>query len=315
MQESILSCACGKNHLVTDWESGEIACSKCGLVSSDRVQEIRPEWRKFDSQGNERSRVGSPTSLTYHDMGLATMIGKENKDSTGRKFSASMTSKIQRLRTWDFRAKAQSSSHRNLIAAFNELGRLRDKLALSDPILEKTAYIYRKAQEKKLIRGRSTSSILAAAIYAACREMEAQRSLKDVANATNVKRKAIARSYRILVLALDIKSPQVDPMKCIVKIANQSKLSEKTKRTAMRTMKDVMGNGITAGKHPMGLAATVLYMSCLANGEDRTQKDIANAAGITEVTIRNRVKDLEARGIAAAAISPAATTLNWPTIA
>src|SRR5574338_1336067 len=107
------------------------ACGKAGRVSSDRVQEIRPEWRTFDSEGKDRSRIGAPSSLAYHDMGLATMIGKENKDATGRQFSASMTSQMQRLRTCDFRSKAFTSSHRNLIVAFSELGRLRDKLALS----------------------------------------------------------------------------------------------------------------------------------------------------------------------------------------
>jgi transcription initiation factor TFIIB len=181
------------------------------------------------------------------------------------------------------------------MVAFNELSRLKDKLGLSDAIMEKTAYIYRKAQEKKLVRGRSTSSILAAAIYAACREMGASRSLIDVANATNVKRKAISRSYRIIVLALDIKVPLVDPMKCITKIANKLKLSQKSTRAAMGTMKDLVGKEITAGKLPMGIAATVLYMSCLTTGESKTQKDIADAAGVTEVTIRNRFKDLKAK--------------------
>jgi len=295
MQTSTVSCMCGKGQLVTDLESGEIACNKCGLVSSDRLQENRAEWRTFDSESNDRSRVGSPTSLAYHDMGLATVIGKANKDSSGRQLDPSMNSRIQRLRTWDFRTKAHSSTHRNLLHAFNELGRLKDKLSLSDAIMEKTAYVYRKAQEKRLVRGRSTSSILAAAIYAACREMQASRTLRDVANATNVKRKAISRSYRILVLELDIKVPLVDPMKCIAKIANKAKLSEKTKRMAMGTMNELIGKEISAGKLPMGLAATVLYMSCLANGESKTQKDIADAAGVTEVTIRNRFKDLKTR--------------------
>ena len=295
MQASILSCMCSKGQLVTDLESGEIACGKCGLVSPDRVQESRPEWRTFDSESKDRSRVGSPSSLAYHDMGLATIIGRANKDSSGRQLNASMSSRIQRLRTWDLRSKAHSPSDRNLIHAFSELDRLKDKLGLSDAIIEKTAYVYRKAQEKRLVRGRSTSAILAAAIYASCREMEASRSLKDISNAMNVKRKAISRSYRILVLKLDIKVPQVNPMKCIAKIANKANLSEKTKRMAMETMNDLVVKEISAGKLPMGLAATVLYMSCLANGESKTQKDIAEAAGVTEVTIRNRFKDLKAK--------------------
>jgi len=228
-------------------------------------------------------------------MGLATLIDKRDNDSSGRKLDASMHSAMQRLRTWDFRTRAHTSTDRNLIRAFSELGRLKDKLGLSDAIMEKTAYLYRKAQEKSLVRGRSTSSILAAAVYTACREMEASRTLRDVANATNVKRKALSRSYRILVLELDIKVPLVDPIKCIAKIANKAKLAEKTKRTAMDTMHDLVGKEISAGKLPMGLAATVLYMACLANDENKTQKEIADAAGVTDVTLRNRFKDLKTR--------------------
>ncbi len=295
MQTLISSCMCGTDQLVTDLESGEIACGNCGLVSPDRIQEASAEWRTFDSEGVNRSRVGSPTSLAFHDMGLATLIDKSNNDSSGRKLDPSMYSAMQRLRTWDFRSRAHTSTDRNLIQAFSELGRLKDKLGLSDAIMEKTAYLYRKAQEKSLVRGRSTSSILAAAIYAACRGMEASRTLRDVADATNVKRKALSRSYRILVLELDIKVPLVDPMKCIAKIANKAKLTEKTKRMAMDTMHDLVGKEISAGKLPMGLAATVLYMACLTNDESKTQKEIADAAGVTEVTIRNRFKDLKTK--------------------
>lgn len=281
--------------LVTDLESGEIACSKCGLVSGDRIQDSRAEWRTFGPEGADRSRAGSPTSLAYHDMGLATVIGKANRDSSGRRLEASVHSSFQRLRTWDVRSQANSSAHRNLVQAFSELDRLKDKLGLSDAIVEKTAYLYRKAQEKQLARGRSISSILAAIIYAACREMGASRTLSDVANATNVKRKAISRCYRIIVFALDVKVPLMDPMKCIARIANKAKISEKTKRMALDTMGRVVTREISAGKLPMGLAATVLYMTCHANGESMTQKEIADIAGVTEVTIRNRIKDLKAR--------------------
>lgn len=292
MQTSILCSACKNDRPVTDPESGELVCSCCGLVFSDRASESRAEWRNFDFEKNDRARAGSPSSLAYHDMGLATVIGKTNSDSSGRKLDSSVHSAIQRLRIWDFRTQAHTSADRNLIRAFNELGRVKDKLGLSDAIIEKTAYIYRKAQEKHLIRGRSTSSILAAAIYIACREMGASRSLRDVVEITNVKRKVISRSYRLLITELGIKMPLVDPMKCIAKIANKAKLSEKTKRMAIDTMNDLTRKEMSAGKGPMGLAATVLYLSCLSNSEHVTQKDIAEAAGVTEVTIRNRVKDL-----------------------
>jgi transcription initiation factor TFIIB len=295
MQTSIVSCICDSGRQVTDPESGEIICNNCGRVSADKAMESRAEWRSFDSENNSSQRVGSPRSLAFHDMGLSTIISKVNKDSAGHNLDASMNHRMQRLRTWDARTRVHAAGHRSLMQAFSELERLKNKLGLSDAIVQKTAYIYRKAQEKRLARGRSVSSILAAAIYIACREMGAARTLRDLTEITNVKRKELSRSYRLLVLELDIKVPSMDLMKCIVKIANKAKLGEKTQRIAMSIMNDLINKEMSAGKDPMGLAATVLYLSCLANGETTTQKEIAEAAGVTEVTIRNRFKDLKTK--------------------
>jgi len=295
MQSSIVSCICDSGRQVTDLESGEIICDNCGRVSLDKAMESRAEWRTFDSENNSRQRVGSPSSLAFHDMGLSTIMGKVNKDYAGHNLDASMNYRMQRLRTWDARTRVHAAGHRNLMRAFSELERLKDKLGLSDAIVQKAAYIYRKAQEKRLARGRSVSSILAAATYIACREMGAARTLRDFTEVTNVKRKALSRSYRLLVLKLDIKVPSMDPMKCIVKIANKAKLGEKTQRMAMYTMNDLINKEIPSGKDPMGFAATVLYLSCLTVGEATTQKEIAEAAGVTEVTIRNRIKDLKTK--------------------
>lgn len=297
MQSLIVCCKCDSGRQITDLESGEIICGNCGRVSSDKAIESRAEWRTFDSENNSsrRQRVGSPSSLAFHDMGLSTIIDKVNKDSAGHNLDAAMNYRMQRLRTWDARTRVHAPGNRSLMRAFTELERLKDKLGLSDAVVQKTAYIYRKAQEKRLSRGRSVSSILAAATYIACREMGAARTLRDLTEITNVKRKALSRSYRLLVLKLDIKVPSMDLMKCIVKIANKAKLREKTQRMAMSIMNDLINKEIHAGKDPMGLAATVLYLSCLRNDEARTQRDIAEAAGVTEVTIRNRFKDLKTK--------------------
>ena len=286
---------CKSNNIITDIESGETICSKCGQVIStdDTVQDNRPEWHAFSvEEQSNKSRTGSPTSLARHDMGLATVIGTPDKDASGHKIDAAMRSMMERLRTWDARTQAHSSTDRNLRDAFHQLDRLKDKLGLSDAIIEKAAYIYRKAQERMLIRGRTTSGILTAAIYIACREMGTPRTLKDIAVDSNVKLKEVARSYRLLYFELDLKIPLVDPMKCIVKVANKAKLSEKTKRQAAEMMSMVNKREISAGKDPMGLAAAVLYLASLNNGESITQMNIAEASGVTEVTIRNRVKDL-----------------------
>jgi transcription initiation factor TFIIB len=296
MQTSIICSSCNNNtgQIITDTESGEIICRNCGMVMLDNVQDSRPEWRSFTSDDvNNRSRTGMPTSLARHDKGLATIIGRANKDASGQVLDAGMRTTMERLRTWDFRTQAHTSTDRNLRQAFSELDRLKDKLGLPDSVIEKTAYIYRKVQERGLVRGRTISSVLAAAAYIACREMGMSRTLDDIADLNNIKHKELARTFRLLVLELDLKVPMIDPMKCVVKVANKAKLSEKTKRQAMNIMHDIIKSGASAGKDPMGLAGSVIYMSSLNTGETITQMDIADAAGVTEVTIRNRYKDIK----------------------
>ncbi|MGQ0796072.1 MAG: transcription initiation factor IIB [Nitrosopumilaceae archaeon] len=292
--KSMLCPRCGKNSMVTDNTTGERFCGGCGFVITERVDDSGPEWRSFSKEEyDDKSRTGSPTSLAMHDMGLATVIGHANKDVTGKPLSASMRSTIERLRTWDSRSQAHESSDRNFRQAFSDLGRLKDKLALSDAVIEKTAYIYRKALDKGLVRGRSIPGLLAAALYAACRDSGTPRTLNDVSNEINIKRKDVSRCYRLLLRELDLKMPVVDPVKCMSRIASEAGLTEKVKRRALTILSDASKLEITSGKDPMGLAAAALYLSCVLNGENTTQKVIAMAAGVTEVTIRNRYKGLK----------------------
>ncbi|MFL6410321.1 MAG: transcription initiation factor IIB family protein, partial [Nitrososphaeraceae archaeon] len=278
-----------------------IICSKCGMIVLDKIQNInQQEWRAFSNEEHEnKSRTGIPTSIAMHDMGLATVIGSSDRDASGRKIDAETHTTMQRLRTWDSRAHIRNYSDKSLFNAFNKLDILKDKLALPYAVVEKAAYIYRKAQYKKLSRGRLVSGLMAASVYAACRDMSTLRTLKDIAAASNIKRKHLAKAYRLLLIELDIKVPLVDQIKCIAKVANKANLSEKTKRQAISIINEVRRKdneiSYSAGKNPMGLAATILYLSCLKTGENKTQLDIAQAAGITEVTLRNRYKDLKSR--------------------
>src|SRR5919198_223509 len=295
---SLICLICNKAKAISDPESGEVICSNCGMVISDKLQESnRPEWRSFNTEEvNNRSRTGAPTSLARHDMGLATIIGNGDRDASGNKINVVMQSAMERLRTWDFRSQTHSSTDRNLLQAFSELDTLKDKLGLPDAAVEKTAYMYRKAQERGLVKGRTISSVMASVVYIACRELGISRTLNDVALAADVRHKIIARTVRQLILELDFKVPNTDPMKCIARVANKANLSEKTKRQAISIMNDVKKKDtLAAGKHPMSLAATVLYLSCIKTGGNIKQDDIANAAGITGVTLRNRLKDLKAQ--------------------
>jgi transcription initiation factor TFIIB len=296
-QDSDLRCSiCNQeNTAITDPNSGEIICSGCGMVISDKIEDtIHPERRMFTLEEADRNaRTGAPSSLARHDMGLSTIIGRENKNATGQKIDTAMRSQIERLRTWDLGTRVRTSGDRNFAKAFGQLERLKEKLGLSDTIVEKAAYTYRKVQERGLIRGRTIDSMLAAAVYSACREMETPRTIKDIAAKSNVKRKDVARSYRLLVVELGVRIPVVNPMKCVARVANKLSISEKTKHHALSMMEEVINKKITAGKEPMGLAATVLYVSSIKTDEKIPQKNIAAASRVTEVTIRKRLKDLK----------------------
>lgn len=285
---------CRSSALVTDIESGETFCSKCGYVVTEKIQASGPEWRTFaqDDRGN-KARAGAPTSLSMYDMGLATVINPANKDASGRPLTNSMKNTIDRLRTWDNRSQVHEPMDRNFRQAFGELNRLKDKLALSDAVIEKAAYIYRKALDKGLVRGRSISALMASSLFAACRNTRTARNIKDVEAASNVKRKDIARCYRLLLKELDLRMPVPDPIQCVARIASRIGVSEKTKRYAIQVLQLAQTKEISAGKDPMGLAAAALYLASVNNEEKLTQKDIAVAASVTEVTIRNRCKGLK----------------------
>ena len=282
---------CGKNSLLTDEDTGEQFCEKCGFVISEKVESSGPEWRSFQKDGgSDPARTGAPSSLTIHDMGLSTVINPQNRDATGKPLTASMKSTIERLRTWDSRSQVHQPVDRNLRQALSELNKLKDKVAISANVLEKAAYLYRKALEKKLVRGRSISAMIAASLYAACRDTETPRTLRDIADAANVKRKEISRCYRLMLRELELKMPVVDSIQCIARISSKLKITEKTKRYAVKVLKEVQEREESSGKDPMGIAATALYLSCIQNGVSITQRELAEAAGVTEVTIRNRYK-------------------------
>src|SRR5215217_808481 len=299
-------------NIITDPETSELICSNCGMVvSSERAQGTRGEWRYFDSDSanNNGIRTGMPTSLARHDMGLSTIIGRTDRDAAGNRIATSIKPTIDRLRILDYRTQLYSATDRSLRTAFAELDTLKDKMSLPNSVVEKAAYIYRKAQERGLVRGRTISAMLAAAIYIACREIGVGKTLKDIARGTNVKPKSLSHSYRMLLTELDIKTPMLDPMRCVVKVANKRHLHERITRQGIDIMHTAIRKEASAGKNPMGLAAAVLYISYLtnninndvhnksndSNNNKTSQTSFAQAAGITDVTLRHSVKDLKDR--------------------
>lgn len=288
---------CNKTHssTITDAESGEVICIICGTVVSDKAVEIGPEWRPYTKGEQSSSRVGIPISLTKHDQGLSTIIGRKNRDFTGQIIiDSSMRSIIERIRALDYRTQTRDSRARSRMGAFRQLDKLKQKLVLPGSVLEKAAYIYRKAQQKEIVRGRTINGAMAACVYIACREFGIPRTFDEVARITNITRKELSNAYIAIVLGLDLRIPLIDPIKCLVKLANKTHVDEKITRYAIGYLKQIVDCNISAGKDPMSIAATTLYLACLHYGdESKTQRYFAEAAGISDVTIRNRRQELQ----------------------
>ena len=285
---------CGSTNIVNDEDTGEIICATCGLVLRDSIINEGPEWRAFTPGEKEtRSRVGVPLSFAVHDKGLTTVIGRVGKDAYGRNIPLNTKLQMLRLRKWQIRSRVHSSEDRNLAQAMAELDRLSDKLRIPPNIKERAAVIYRKALEQGLVRGRSISAIAAASLYAACRITQTPRTLREITRASTIDKKDIARCYRLMLKELNIQMPIPDAQLRIPKIAAKVGVGEKTQQKAVEILRRAGKLRTTAGKDPMGLAAAALYIACQMTDEKRTQKMIADAAGVTEVTIRNRYKGLK----------------------
>ncbi|TET19516.1 transcription initiation factor IIB [Candidatus Bathyarchaeota archaeon] len=285
---------CGSANLIHDYDTGETVCGNCGLVLHDQMMDKGPEWRAFTQEEKaSRSRVGIPTSYSVHDKGLSTAIGRVDRDAFGRKLPLSTRLQMWRLRKWQIRSRVHSSVDRNLAQAMAELDRLCDKAHIPGPVKEKAAVIYRKALDRGLVRGRSIAAIAAAALYAACRSTKTPRTIRDIAETSLVNKKDVARCYRLLLRELDMRMPIADPLTYISKIAERTGISGPTQGIAIKILRDAKTQRVSSGKDPMGLAAASLYIACLQTNEKKTQKDIAEAAGVTEVTVRNRYKSLK----------------------
>ncbi len=285
---------CSRLNSITDIETGEVVCSDCGQVLSEKVEEFGRDGRSFQNNPKDiqRSRVGPGTSLAKHDMGLTTVIGLKNKDASGKSIKIPMRQDIRRMRIWDARAHLHGSRDNNFIQAFNELYVIKDNLALPNAVVEKSAYIYRKAHAKGLIRGRKINTALASSVYAACRQSGTIRTLNDISKVVNIGKKEIAASYRLIVKELELKMPIVDPINCVARIASIMGISEKVNRHAIKTIKKAKEIEFSAGKDPMGLAGAALYISCNIMDEHHSHAEIANAASTSTVTIRNLTSGL-----------------------
>ena len=284
---------CGSKNIIHDNGLGEIVCGSCGLVIAEPNLYMGPEWRAFTKEQMEsRDRVGMPLSFSLYDKGLSTVI-QVGRDAYGRKLPLKTRYQMFRLRQWQERSRVYAYADKNLAQAMAELDRLTVNLHIPPFIQETAAVIYRKALKRGMTRGRSISAIAAASLYAACRLTQTSRTLRELARHTPIDKKDIARCYRLLLRELNLRMPIPSAKLRVPRIAATVGVGEKTQQKAVEILREAERLKATSGRNPMGLAAAALYIACLENGETRTQKVIADAAGVTEVTIRNRYTELK----------------------
>jgi transcription initiation factor TFIIB len=279
--------------LMRDSEAAEIVCMDCGCVVSAKLIDRGPEWRVFGwEQRENKVRVGAPVTFTIHDKGLSTMIDWRDRDVFGKKVSSSQKSQLYRLRKWQRRIRVSNANERNLSFALSEIAKISNNLSLPKSILETASVIYRKTLKKRLIRGRTIQGISAASVYIACRQCELTRTLSDIASASNVSKKELGRSYRFLVNEINCSIPLIKPSLYVSKFSNQLQLRGKVEVIANKILAAASELKLTSGRGPKGIAAAATYIASVLVGEGIAQREISEVSKVTEVTIRNRYKEM-----------------------
>jgi transcription initiation factor TFIIB len=287
---------CGSEKVIRDYEAGEIVCMDCGYVVATKLADRGPEWRAFDDeQRAKRTRVGAPMTYTIHDKGLSTMIDWHDRDIYGKRLSPGQKAQVYRLRKWQRRIRVSDATERNIAFALSEISKISNGLSLPKNIVETASVTYRKAVKERLIRGRSIQGVTAASIYVACRRCGLPRTLEEIAQASNLNKKEVGRSYRFLVKELNYFIPPLKPSQCITKFSNQLTMPGIVEEIAHKILSTAKDLKLTSGRGPTGIAAAASYIASVLTGERKTQREIAEIAQVTEVTIRNRYKELVER--------------------
>ena len=284
---------CKNNKIITDIHTGEIGCSNCGAVSSEKIVDTGSETIGLSGEEYQNNtRVGRKISLKMADMGLSTVIESKDRDATGKILSNENKRMFHRLRMWD-RNSRSTSSVQSYQKAFTMLDGISAKLGLPEAVVEQTAYLFRKIVIKKILPGRSTIGILCAATYISCRLTNTPRTLQDIAIAGNIKKKNLQRIYRYLVRELELNLVTFTPTEFVTRIAKALSVSEKTERLAFKILEISARNDVTTSKNPMSMAASAIHLACRMNGEKVSQMRISQVSGISAVTIRDRTKEIK----------------------
>ena len=286
--------------LVDDVQNGEIICSGCGVIVAEQMADYGPESKSSSLEEKMKlARATGPTTYSQHDLGITTEISISSKDFSGKTINSEVASQMHNLRKWQQRVRVSTPRERRLANVLTKIGEACQNLSLSKNVLETASMIYRTLDDKIDVKGKSVVSISVATIYMACKQCDVIRSLDEIcegmctANEVKAKAKLAARYYRTMVMEMGTyHTPIVTMDKYISKIANLTKTDVRVERLALELSEKTKNNSIADGKAPNGIAAAYLYIASIILGQNVLQRDVSSVSGVTEVTIRNRCKEI-----------------------
>ncbi|MFB6245756.1 MAG: transcription initiation factor IIB family protein [Candidatus Nanohaloarchaea archaeon] len=286
----VLTCPeCESQQFEEDSAEGQLICVDCGLIVDENRIDESAEWRAFNkTERDKKARAGQPLTYTKHDMGVSTEIGKGSGELY--KVSGNKRAQYYRLRKWHKRLT--KSKDRNLGFALSELNSMISSLNLPESVHEEVARLYEKAVDQGLVRGRSMESIISALLYIVARKQGTPRTLDEISDASGIEKREIGRAYRYAARELDLRILPAKPQDYVPRFAGKLQLSGEVQARARQILQEAREQDLLSGKGPTGLAAAALYIAAVLEGEKRTQREVADVVGVTEVTIRNRYKEL-----------------------
>ena len=293
---------CGSEHLIRDYTRGELLCGTCGLVINDSAIDGGPEWAAYSVEENDRlARTGAPRSYSTQNIGLTTVIPLSNRDAHGNRIAMKEREKYYRMSKLQRHSAHSRPGERSLPEVIRVLDRVSAFMGLPRSKREEVGFLCKRALEKGLLRGRSIEALVAAAIYAACRLGGVPRTLEEVAQATGVRKKQIAKVYGSLMRELHLRIPPAHPADYVSRFCSTLGLSPAVQAEALKIIKQIDAVDSSLSLSPIGTTAAAIYLASLKAGERRPQKAIAKVAGVSEVTLRNRfqyVHDSFMKGLA-----------------
>ncbi|MFB6205412.1 MAG: transcription initiation factor IIB family protein [Haloglomus sp.] len=267
-------------------EGTETVCEACGLVVEKDTLDRGPEWRNFSDDDTDPRRTGAPLTRSRHDRGLSTEIGRSTR-LKGRK-----RRRVARMRRHHRRASIGGKSDRNQVYGFTEVRRLVAQLELPESVRDRACVLFESAQDAGLLQGRSIEGFAAAAVYATCRTASVSRTRREIVDTARADASELAAAYDALNRELGLPTGPIDPTEYLARFASKLDLPRAVERRARALASAGERAGLVNGRNPSGFAGGCLYAAARERGHDLTQREAAEVADVTPVTLRSAYRDV-----------------------